>query len=399
MILDALLPPLFGIAGLVVAFVIYTIMVRQSEGDEKIRKIGDAIHEGAMVFMNTEYSRLAMFAIPLGIILYFALGINTAISFAVGALASGLAGYLGMFSATKANVRTTTAAQSEGQAGALTIAFYGGSIMGLCVASLGLVGLGFLYWLFGSDPEAAHAIHGFGMGASSVALFSRVGGGIYTKCADVGADLVGKVEAGIPEDDPRNPGVIADNVGDNVGDVAGMGSDIFESYCGSMIATVAIASTMVMSDPSASALLAGAAGEQAKANLMAFPLILASLGLVCSVIGIFVVRMRSNAAPEQALRNGHQLSAILLMAAAMSRIADNWCPFRSACSGAALERMRTTKIPITEQTKPREARIKGNAMRLAFACSPAAPASRALALGSDMTIVDAIATVAIMEPQ
>ena len=316
MILDALLPPLFGIAGLVVAFVIYTIMVRQSEGDEKIRKIGDAIHEGAMVFMNTEYSRLALFAIPLGIILYISLGINTAISFAVGALASGLAGYLGMFSATKANVRTTTAAQSEGQAGALTIAFYGGSIMGLCVASLGLVGLGFLYWLFGSDPEAAHAIHGFGMGASSVALFSRVGGGIYTKCADVGADLVGKVEAGIPEDDPRNPGVIADNVGDNVGDVAGMGSDIFESYCGSMIATVAIASTMVMSDPSASALLEGAAGAQAKANLMAFPLILASLGLVCSVIGIFVVRMRSNAAPEQALRNGHQLSAVLLMAAA-----------------------------------------------------------------------------------
>ena len=154
MILDALLPPLFGIAGLVVAFVIYTIMVRQSEGDEKIRKIGDAIHEGAMVFMNTEYTRLAMFAIPLGAILFFALGINTAISFAVGALASGLAGYLGMFSATKANVRTTTAAQSEGQAGALTIAFYGGSIMGLCVASLGLVGLGFLYWLLYTSDAA-----------------------------------------------------------------------------------------------------------------------------------------------------------------------------------------------------------------------------------------------------
>ncbi len=316
MTFDNHLPPLFGVFGLVVAFVIYVVMTRQDEGTEKIKKIADAIHRGAMVFMHTEYKLLFMFATPVGLLLWYFLGTNTAISFAAGALSSALAGYLGMFSATKANVRTTAAAQSSGQAGALTVAFYGGSIMGLCVASLGLIGLGSLYWLFGGDPATAHAIHGFGMGGSVVALFSRVGGGIFTKSADVGADLVGKVEAGIPEDDPRNPGVIADNVGDNVGDVAGMGSDIFESYCGSMIATIAIASTMVMSDPTATALLAGATGDQAKANLMAFPLMLASIGLLCSIIGIIVVRLRSNAAPEKALRTGHQLSAVLLIAGA-----------------------------------------------------------------------------------
>ena len=149
-----------------------------------------------------------------------------------------------MYSATKANVRTATAAQKDGAASALSVAFFGGSIMGLCVASLGLIGLGGLYWFLGGD---AHSLEGFGMGASTVALFSRIGGGIFTKAADVGADLVGKIEAGIPEDDPRNPGVIADNVGDNVGDVAGMGSDIFESYCGAMIASIAIASTLAIS--------------------------------------------------------------------------------------------------------------------------------------------------------
>ena len=316
MTFDNQLPPLFGVFGLVVAFVIYVVMTRQDEGTEKIKKIADAIHRGAMVFMHTEYKLLFMFATPVGLALWYFLGDNTAISFAAGALSSALAGYLGMFSATKANVRTTAAAQSSGQAGALTVAFYGGSIMGLCVASLGLIGLGSLYWLFGGDPATAHAIHGFGMGGSVVALFSRVGGGIFTKSADVGADLVGKVEAGIPEDDPRNPGVIADNVGDNVGDVAGMGSDIFESYCGSMIATIAIASTMVMSDPTALALLDGATADQAKANLMAFPLMLASIGLICSVVGIIIVRLRSNAAPEKALRTGHQLSAVLLIAGA-----------------------------------------------------------------------------------
>jgi K(+)-stimulated pyrophosphate-energized sodium pump len=307
-------PPILGVLGLVCAFIIYVLMTRYSEGDEKIRKIAAAIHEGAMVFMHREYLMLLLFAAPLFVLILISpLGWNTALSFLVGATTSALAGYLGMFAATKANVRTTAAAQSDGQAGALTVAFYGGSIMGLCVASLGLVGLGALYWYFGGDPHTAHAIHGFGMGASSVALFSRVGGGIFTKSADVGADLVGKVEAGIPEDDPRNPGVIADNVGDNVGDIAGMGSDIFESYCGSMIATIAIASTLAMDATYGIAMLAPETGQAA---LMSLPLSLASVGLICSILGIIVVRMLSGKSAETALHMGHNLSAFILIIAA-----------------------------------------------------------------------------------
>lgn len=312
---DALyLPPLFGILGLVVAFVIYQIMTKYNEGQDQIKKIADAIHEGAMVFMHREYKMLAIFAgVLLVLILLSPLGVNTAISFVVGAASSALAGYLGMWAATKANSRTAVAAHEKGQSEALTVAFYGGSIMGLCVASLGLVGLGGLYWYFGGDPHTVHAIHGFGMGASSVALFSRVGGGIYTKSADIGADLVGKLEEGIPEDDPRNPGVIADNVGDNVGDVAGMGSDIFESYCGSMIACIAIASTLAMTGEYGLEALAPTGGQQ---GMMAMPLMLAGVGLVCSLVGICLVRSRSSSAPEKALRLGHQASAVLLFAAA-----------------------------------------------------------------------------------
>jgi len=286
------LPPILGVVGLVIAFVIYTVMSRASDGDSKERGIAEQIHIGAMVFMHREYKLLLAFAAVLIVgILVSPLGTNTAIAFVAGAVSSATAGYLGMYAATKANVRTAVAANTEGAASALNIAFYGGSIMGLCVASLGLLGLGGLYYYFGGDPHTAHAIHGFGMGGSVVALFSRVGGGIYTKSADVGADLVGKVEAGIPEDDPRNPGVIADNVGDNVGDIAGMGSDIFESYCGSMIACIAIASTMAIT-----------AAEQSA--MMAFPLALASIGLLASVAGILIVRARSSAAPEAALRSG-----------------------------------------------------------------------------------------------
>ncbi len=303
-----------GVLGLICALIIYLMMVRYPEGDEKIKKIAAAIHEGAMVFLHREYLMLAMFAVPLFLLIFFTpgLGTKTAIAFAVGAICSAAAGYLGMFAATKANVRTTAAAQNVGAGGALSVAFYGGSVMGLCVASLGLLGLGALYWWFGGDPETAHAIHGFGMGGSTVALFSRVGGGIYTKSADVGADLVGKVEAGIPEDDPRNPGVIADNVGDNVGDVAGMGSDIFESYCGSMIATIAIASTMTMTAAFGVAALAPEGGREA---LLALPLLLAGLGLVCSVIGIIMVNVLSGLGPERALEMGHQIAAVLLIIA------------------------------------------------------------------------------------
>lgn len=308
------IPPLFGLGGLFVAWRIYNLLLAYPEGEGKLKSIGDAIHSGAMVFMQREYKMLAIFAaVLLVLILISGLGFGTALAFFVGAATSALAGYLGMFSATKANVRTTLAAHEKGASEALTVSFFGGSIMGLCVAALGLFGLGFLYLIFGGDPASAHAIHGFGMGASSVALFSRVGGGIFTKSADVGADLVGKLEAGIPEDDPRNPGVIADNVGDNVGDVAGMGSDIFESYCGSMIATIAIASTLTAAGAAGLDALAG--GSQAV--LMFLPLALASLGLLCSLLGIYIVRMRSSDAPEKALRMGHQISAAALIGTAL----------------------------------------------------------------------------------
>jgi len=314
MIETTLIPPIFGIVGLVVAFIIFGLVMRYNEGPEKIRKIADAIHSGAMVFMRREYTMLAMFAGVLLVVLYISLGPKTAIAFLSGALSSAIAGWIGMYTATKANVRTTTAAHEDGAAAALSVAFFGGSIMGLTVASMGLLGLGTLYYFFGGDPETAHNIHGFGMGASVVALFSRVGGGIYTKSADVGADLVGKVEAGIPEDDPRNPGVIADNVGDNVGDVAGMGSDIFESYCGAMIATIAIASTVGMAYLTN---LAPAMSEaDARAALMSLPLLLASTGLVCALIGIGIVRAMSAQKPAVALRFGTIGSPALFILAA-----------------------------------------------------------------------------------
>jgi len=308
---SGLLPIILGAGGLFVAFVIYRMLVDYPEGEGKIKTIGDSIHSGAMVFMHREYYMLGIFAAVLAFLLLIFVGFGTTLAFVVGAACSAGAGYLGMFSATKANVRTTVAAHEKGPAEALTVAFFGGSIMGLCVASLGLVGMGFLYFLFAGDPQSVHAIHGFGMGASSVALFSRVGGGIFTKSADVGADLVGKLEAGIPEDDPRNPGVIADNVGDNVGDVAGMGSDIFESYCGSMIATIAIASTLVLTGSNGVDDLGGSRGA-----LMFMPLALASVGLLCSILGIYIVRSKSDEAPEKALRLGHQISAGALIVAA-----------------------------------------------------------------------------------
>ena len=308
MSVNALVPTLFGIGGLVVAHFIYQKVKEYPTGDAKVTQISDAIHRGAMVFMRREYTFLGVFVGVLFFILWYLLGFGTAFSFIVGALASAGAGYIGMNTATRANVRTTTAAHSRGAAEALTVAFYGGSIMGLAVASLGLLGLGTLYLFFGGDPEAAHAIHGFGMGASSVALFSRVGGGIFTKSADVGADLVGKLEAGIPEDDPRNPGVIADNVGDNVGDVAGMGSDIFESYCGAMIATIAMASTMAVDviDPLG-----------ARSTLMFLPLALASAGLFCSIVGIWIVRHFSDKNPGTALRYGTIGATLLFMAVSL----------------------------------------------------------------------------------
>jgi len=297
-----LIPPALGVLGLLIVFFIYQWIKKQPGGSGSVQKIGEQIHIGSIVFMKREYKMLSMFALVLLVLLYIFLGPASALCFLVGAVASATAGYIGMNTATIANVRTAQAAHTEGSAAALTVAFFGGSVMGLSVAALGLLGLGGLYYFFGETHS--EALHGFAMGASVVALFSRVGGGIFTKSADIGADLVGKLEAGIPEDDPRNPAVIADNVGDNVGDIAGMGSDIFESYCGSMIATIAIASTL-------SAVALDKLGNQSE--LMFLPLALASLGLVCSVIGIVFVKMSSNKSPESALRMGTIGSALLFI--------------------------------------------------------------------------------------
>ena len=298
------IPVTLGILGLVVAWIIFGAVKRYPEGEGKVVEISRSIHHGAMVFMRREYTILVVFVLVVAVLIAISdLGLNSMYAFLLGALCSGSAGYIGMYTATKSNVRTTVAAHTSGASQALTVAFFGGSIMGMTVAAMGLLGLGLLYLFFGSDPHHAHAIHGFGMGASSVALFSRVGGGIFTKSADVGADLVGKVEAGIPEDDPRNPGVIADNVGDNVGDVAGMGSDIFESYCGAMIASIAIAATL--SDSYLGA----------QNNLMFLPLALSSAGIVCSLLGIILVRIFCSKSAEAALRIGTIGASLIFMGA------------------------------------------------------------------------------------
>jgi len=321
----SILPPLLGLLGLVAAFVVYLLVMKYPDGEDKVKKIGDQIHTGALAFMKTEYKYLLIFITVLVVLVWFALGVYSAVAVIVGAACSSLAGFIGMYAATKANVRTATAAQKDGPAAALSVSFYGGSVMGLCVAALGLIGLGALYYFF-VPASHVHALEGFGMGASVVALFSRVGGGIFTKSADVGADLVGKIEAGIPEDDPRNPGVIADNVGDNVGDVAGMGSDIFESYCGSMIASIAIAYTL---------------GSQ---DMMMLPLVLASTGLIASIIGIFIVKLQSSKAPASALRSGTLLAPVIFVVMAyfvidsFEGVSTNvwWCVIAGAVGGVLI---------------------------------------------------------------
>jgi K(+)-stimulated pyrophosphate-energized sodium pump len=298
------LPPLAGCLGLLVAWAVYLMIRRLPPGEGKVLEITRAIQLGARVFLGQEYTVLAGFAGLVFLALLLFLDGKTAFAFLLGAVSSATAGFLGMYTATRANGRTAIAAQRQGAAAALSTAFFSGSVMGLSVASLGLLGLGVLYLIFGSNPEALHALNGFGMGASTVALFSRVGGGIFTKAADVGADLVGKFEEGIPEDDPRNPGVITDNVGDNVGDVAGMGADIFESYCGSIIAAIAIAATMT---PMAIAPL----GTQPA--LFFLPLALAAGGLTASIIAIGLVRMVVVRLPTMALRLGVGTATILFI--------------------------------------------------------------------------------------
>jgi len=284
-----------GLAGLTIAGLIYGYVKKQDPGNEMMVDLGEQIHDGAMTFLRREYTVLSGFVVIVAILLSLAIGTTSAVAYLFGALSSVIAGFAGMKAATRANTRTAAAANQEGQGKALRVAFFGGAVMGLAVAALGMLGLGILYMMYGASASTAgeftafaEVVSGFAMGASTIALFARVGGGIFTKAADVGADLVGKVEAGIPEDDPRNPATIADNVGDNVGDVAGMGADIFESYVGSMVATIAIAA-------SAPAL----AGSRAAA--IALPLMTVMVGLVASLIGIAAMKTLEKRDPAHAL--------------------------------------------------------------------------------------------------
>jgi K(+)-stimulated pyrophosphate-energized sodium pump len=299
-----------GLVGLIACFLTYRGVVRQSPGSQVMQDLAEQIQLGAMAFLRREYTVLLPFLLIVAGLLAYAVGKETAIAYIVGGFCSVAAGYMGMRSATKANVRTSEAARASGQAAALRVAFSGGAVMGLAVAALGLLGIsGIFLWqkgLLGATGfrQFGEIISGFAMGASSIAFFARVGGGIYTKAADVGADLVGKVEAGIPEDDPRNPATIADNVGDNVGDVAGLGADIFESYVGAIIATVALAATSTRI-PDASRLTS-----------VLLPVAYTAAGLVASLIGILVMRVLAKGNPANALRAVTFIAAALFLAIA-----------------------------------------------------------------------------------
>ena len=289
-------PILTGIIAIVVVYLIARGILKEDAGNDRMKEISGYIEEGAMAFLKKEYSYLAVFIIVVALAILIFLNIKTASAFVVGALFSIAAGFVGMRIAVKSNVRTAEAAK-HGIKGALSVAFSGGSVMGLCVVGLGLIGLGFFSIIFDLNAEY---ITGFGLGASSIALFARVGGGIYTKAADVGADLVGKVEAGIPEDDPRNPAVIADNVGDNVGDVAGMGADLFESYVGSIISAITLGAALVTSF-----------GK----NIVLFPLLLSAIGVLSSIIGIIYVKSYKGDNPQKALNGGSAISGAIVVVA------------------------------------------------------------------------------------
>ena len=299
--------PVIGIAALVVALVLKSWIDKQDEGNDRMKEIAGYIREGAMAFLGREYKMVAIFVVILCAVVAFLIEVFAGVAFLVGAAFSVLAGYIGMKTATNANVRTTNAAGKNGMPSALKVAFRGGAVMGLCVVGLGLLGVSATYIIF--NPETglmaveagkfASIITGFSLGASTVALFGRVGGGIYTKAADVGADLVGKVEAGIPEDDPRNPAVIADNVGDNVGDVAGMGSDLFESYVGSIVSTITLAYTI---------------DAVAKVNGSLFPLFLAAVGILSSIIAVFFVNGKTENPAKQLNLGTYISSAIVIVA-------------------------------------------------------------------------------------
>ncbi|MFO0602558.1 MAG: sodium-translocating pyrophosphatase [Polyangiales bacterium] len=304
-----------GALALVVAFFFYARVKAAPEGNEAMARIARYIREGAMAFLVREYKVLGVYAVIVFGLIAAGLGVKAAGAFLAGAFLSLLAGYMGMKAATFANVRTAEAARASGMPSALVMALDGGAVMGLCVAGLGLIGMGGVYFLFKGTDDLGPVSHAFAVGASSIALFARIGGGIYTKAADVGADIVGKVEANIPEDDPRNPGVIADNVGDNVGDIAGMGADIYESYVAAMVAAMALGLTMPMSE-----LNRLADGEEAHVRKLAvaLPLLLATLGLGVSIVGIFITRTLKNLPPARVLRLALIVPPILVSVAAFA---------------------------------------------------------------------------------
>ncbi|MCA9539625.1 MAG: sodium-translocating pyrophosphatase, partial [Myxococcales bacterium] len=314
--------PVSGLLALAFAFVKSNWINRQSPGNDKMREIANAIREGAMAFLAAEYRKLAIFVVVVAALLAWSNNGQAdshaliAVSFVVGAICSALAGYFGMRVATAANVRTTNAAQ-EGLAGALGVAFSGGAVMGMCVVGLGVIGLGGLFMVYSdmgllgsgdiSDDGALlmrvlNVLSGFSLGASSIALFARVGGGIFTKAADVGADLVGKVEAGIPEDDPRNPATIADNVGDNVGDVAGMGADLFESYVGAIVGSMILGMSWMP-----------AMSEHNGLNPVVLPLFIAGAGIIVSILCTFLVRVKEGGNPQSALNTGTFAAGIIML--------------------------------------------------------------------------------------
>ena len=289
-----------GIIALIYALILAVTVSRKDAGTDKMKEIAKNISDGARAFLFSEYKILVIFVIVLGIIIGFAIDWITALCFLIGAVFSVLAGFFGMTVATKANVRTAAAAKTKGMNGALSVAFKGGTVMGMCVAGLGCLGVSAIYFITGD----ADVMFGFSLGASSIALFARVGGGIYTKAADVGADLVGKVEAGIPEDDPRNPAVIADNVGDNVGDVAGMGADLFESYVGSLISAITLG------------IVYAGEGAGAFSSYVVFPVIISAIGLIASILGTLFVRAKDGSNPQTALNIGTYVSAAIVIIAA-----------------------------------------------------------------------------------
>jgi K(+)-stimulated pyrophosphate-energized sodium pump len=288
-----------GSLGLLFALYLYLDNLRQPAGSKVMQEISGLIHAGAMTYLNRQYRTVLIFIAVVFVVLTLLINIYVALAYVFGGICSMLAGYIGMNSATRANTRTAHAAAEKDQGRALGIAFSGGAVMGMAVASIGVLGLGILFFFAKGLALKAAVVSGYSMGASSIALFARVGGGIFTKSADVGADLVGKIEAGIPEDDPRNPAVIADNVGDNVGDVAGMGADLFESYVGAVVATVAVGALMALN----------------QFQLMILPILLIAAGTVCSIVGAYFMQLVRNANPQAALRYATYVAGLLFIAA------------------------------------------------------------------------------------